>query len=146
MKNLLVKDWMVADVVTASPDMPMLEAHKLMRSNKIRRMPVCENGNVVGIITRSDVRQAEPSDATSLNVWEINYLLAKLTVKEIMTADVTTIGPNDTIKTAATLLYNNRIGALPVVDDDNNLVGIITESDIFRILIAWFNEEVGSRA
>ncbi|MFQ5421694.1 MAG: CBS domain-containing protein, partial [Anaerolineae bacterium] len=116
MKNLLVKDWMVTDVVTANPAMPMLEAHKLMRGNKIRRMPVIgKNGNVVGIITRSDVRQAEPSDATSLNVWEINYLLAKLTVKEIMTADVKTIGPENTIKTAATLLYENRIGALPVV-------------------------------
>lgn len=147
MKNLLVKDWMVTDVVTANPAMPMLEAHKLMRGNKIRRMPVIgKNGNVVGIITRSDVRQAEPSDATSLNVWEINYLLAKLTVKEIMTADVKTIGPEDTIKTAATLLYENRIGALPVVNKQNALVGIITESDIFRILISWFNEEVGNVA
>jgi len=143
MKHLLIKDWMTKDVVTAVPSTRMLDAHKLMRENKIRRMPVCDKkGRVVGIITRSDVRQAEPSGATSLNVWEINYLLAKLTVKEIMTADVTTVRPDDTLKTAATLMYQQRIGALPVVDEHNKLVGIITESDIFRVLIAWFNEEL----
>jgi acetoin utilization protein AcuB len=143
MKYLLVKDWMTTDVLVAELGTPMLEAHKQMRENKIRRMPVCEGGKVVGIITRSDVRQAQPSDATSLNVWEINYLLAKLQVRDIMTKDVKTLHPEDTIKAAATLMYDNRIGALPVVDHEDKLVGIITESDIFRIMIAWFNEEVG---
>ena len=144
MKHLLVKDWMTKDVITASLEMPMLEAHKLMRENKIRRMPVCDrHGKVVGIVTRSDVRQAEPSDATSLNVWEINYLLAKLTVRGIMTKDAMTIRPSDTVKDAATVMHNNQIGALPVTEESGALVGIITESDIFRILIAWFNEGVG---
>ncbi len=143
MKHLLVKDWMTSDVMVAEPSTPMLEAHKRMRENKIRRMPVCDGGKVVGIITRSDVRQAQPSDATSLNVWEINYLLAKLQVRDIMSKDVKTLHPEDTIKSAATLMYDNRIGALPVVDNEDKLVGIITESDVFRIMIAWFNEEVG---
>ncbi len=142
MKHLLVKDWMTKDVLTASPSTRMLDAHKTMREGKIRRMPVCKKGKVIGIVTKSDVRQAEPSDATTLNVWEINYLLAKLEVKDIMTESVTTVRENDTIKDAATLMYKERIGALPVVADDNKLVGIITESDIFRVLIAWFNEEV----
>ncbi len=145
MKQLLVKDWMTKDVVTVSPDTPMLDAHQVMREKKIRRVPVVQNGKVVGIVTRSDVREAEPSDATTLNVWEINYLLAKLRVKDIMTSEVITVSPQDTIKTAATLLYENKIGALPVVENDNKLAGIITESDIFRILIAWFNEEVGDQ-
>jgi acetoin utilization protein AcuB len=78
-----------------------------------------------------------------LNVWEINYLLAKLEVRDIMSKDVKTLHPGDTIKAAAELMYDNRIGALPVVDGEDKLVGIITESDIFRIMIAWFNEEVG---
>ena len=108
MKHLLVKDWMTADVLVAEPKTPMLQAHKRMRENNIRRMPVCDGGKVVGIITRSDVRQAEPSDATSLNVWEINYLLARLEVRDIMTKDVKTVRPEDTIKTAATLMYDNR--------------------------------------
>lgn len=143
MKHLLVKDWMTTDVLVAEPSTPMLQAHKRMRENKIRRMPVCDGGKVAGIITRSDVRQAEPSDATSLNVWEINYLLAKLEVRDIMTKDVKTVHPEDTIKTAATLMYENRIGALPVIDAEDKLVGIITESDIFRVMIEWFNDEVG---
>ncbi|MCP4424925.1 MAG: CBS domain-containing protein [Chloroflexi bacterium] len=143
MKHLLVKDWMTKVVVTASLDTRMLDAHRLMRENKIRRMPVCKNDKVIGIVTKSDVRQAEPSDATTLNVWEINYLLAKLEVKDIMTHDVATIHEDATIKDAATIMYQQRIGALPVVDDKEKLAGIITESDIFRVLIAWFNEEVG---
>jgi acetoin utilization protein AcuB len=121
----------------------MLEAHRTMREKHVRRMPVVRKGKVVGIITRSDIRQAEPSEATSLNVWEINYLLSRLMVKDIMTKDVVTIRADDTIKTAASLMYQNRIGALPVVDEDGRLQGIITESDIFRILISWFNEEIG---
>lgn len=143
MKHLLVKDWMTTDVMVVEPSTPMLEAHKRMRENKIRRMPVCDSGQVVGIITRSDVRQAQPSDATSLNVWEINYLLAKLQVRDIMSKDVKTLHPEDTVKSAATLMYDNRIGALPVIDNEGKLAGIITESDVFRIMIAWFNEEVG---
>ncbi|MFQ5612529.1 MAG: CBS domain-containing protein [Anaerolineae bacterium] len=143
MKNLLVKDWMTAEVISASPDTAMLEAHKTMREHKIRRMPVVKNGKLVGIVTRSDVRQAEPSAATSLNMWEINYLLAKLHLKDIMTKEVISVRANDTIRTAATLMHDHQIGALPVVDDGDHLVGIITESDIFSILIAWFNEEIG---
>jgi CBS domain-containing protein len=142
MKALLVKDWMTTDVVTVGPNTRMLEAHRLMRSKKIRRVPVVRQSKVVGLITRSDVREAEPSHATSLNVWEINYLLNKLEVKDVMTKDVLTIRPDDTIKTAASLMHEVKIGALPVVNNQADLVGIITESDIFRVLIAWFNEEI----
>ncbi len=143
MKNLLVRDWMIKDVITVEPKTPMLEAHQIMRARNIRRVPVVKRGKVVGIVTRSDVREASPSDATTLNVWEMNYLLAKLKVKEIMTKDVITIHPEETLKAAAEKMYEKKIGALPVVDGKNNLVGILTESDIFRILIAWFNEETG---
>ncbi len=144
MKNLLVRDWMIKDVITVEPKTPMLEAHQIMRARNIRRVPVVKRGKVVGIVTRSDVREASPSDATTLNVWEMNYLLAKLKVKEIMTKDVITIHPEETLKAAAEKMYEKKIGALPVVDGKNNLVGILTESDIFRILIAWFNEETGA--
>jgi acetoin utilization protein AcuB len=105
-----------------------------MRSNKIRRVPVVSQGKIVGIITRSDVREAEPSQATSLNVWEIHYLLNKLEVNDIMTKDVMTVRPRDTIKTAASLMNEIKIGALPVVKDHAELVGILTESDIFRVM------------
>jgi len=110
MKRLRVKDWMQPDVITGDQRMGLLDAHKMMRDRKIRRLPVLKrNKKLVGMVTRSDIRRAEPSDATTLNVWEMNYLLAKLQLKDIMTS-------------------------------------IITESDIFRILIAWFNEEIGENS
>ena len=101
-----------------------------------------KKGKVVGIMTRSDVRSAEPSMATTLNVWEMNYLLAQLRVRDVMTKKPITIHPEDTIKKAAELMHEHRIGALPVVDLQGQLVGIITESDVFRILINWFNEDM----
>ena len=144
MKNLLVKDWMQKEVITADRRMGMLDAHKLMRDNNIRRLPVIKGKKqLVGIVTRSDIRKAEPSGATTLNMWEMNYLLAKLQLREIMTEDVLTCKPDNTIKFVATTMQEKKIGALPVVDDKNNVIGIITESDIFRVLIAWFNEQEG---
>jgi acetoin utilization protein AcuB len=145
MKHYLVRDWMQKKVISAGPNMGMLEAHRLMRNNKIRRLPiVARDGKLVGIVTRSDVRQAEPSEATTLNVWEMNYLLAKLQLSDIMTREPYYVRPEDTIKTAATLMHSNKIGALPVVDEENKVVGILTESDVFRVLIEWFDEDMGS--
>lgn len=144
MKHYLVKDWMQTNVITAGPNMGMLDAHKLMRRNKIRRLPITKsNGELVGIVTRSDVRQAEPSEATTLNVWEMNYLLAKLQLRDIMTKDPFKVHADDTIKVAAELMHGNKIGALPVVDNHNVVQGILTESDVFRVLIEWFNEDMG---
>ncbi len=144
MKNLFVKDWMTTDVITANVDTTLPEAHRLMDQYAVRRLPITKNGTLVGIVTRSDIRGAEPSEATSLNVWELNYLLAKLQLKEIMTREVKTVRPESTLKDAANLMHTDKIGALPVVDNQGKLVGILTESDIFRILIAWFNEEIES--
>lgn len=145
MKHYLVRDWMQKKVISAGPNMGMLEAHRLMRNNKIRRLPiVARDGKLVGIVTRSDVRQAEPSEATTLNVWEMNYLLAKLQLSDIMTREPYCVRPEDTIKTAATLMHSNKIGALPVLDEENKVVGILTESDVFRVLIEWFDEDMGS--
>lgn len=145
MKQYLVQDWMQKNVISAEPKMGMLEAHRLMRHNNIRRLPVVDgDGKLLGIVTRSDVRQAEPSEATTLNVWEMNYLLAKLQLRDIMTKNVLFVTPEDTIKHAAVLLHENKIGALPVVDNEQSrrVVGIITESDIFRVLIAWFDADM----
>jgi CBS domain-containing protein len=103
---------------------------------------------VVGIVTRSDIREASPSDATSLSVWELHYLLSKLTMGDIMTSKPVVILPTATIRDAARLMYSHKIGGLPVVDTAGQLQGIITESDIFRILIAWFDqlEQAGATA
>ena len=143
MNDLHVKDWMTRRVITVDPRTSLPDAHKLMRTNNIRRLPVVERGRLVGIVTRSDIREASPSEATTLSIWEMHYQLSKLSVAVIMTKDPYTVTPDTTIKDAAKLMYTHKFGGLPVVNDAGELQGIMTESDIFRILIAWFDEQEG---
>ena len=135
MKQELVKDWMTRNVVTITPDTTLPEAHRLMTEKHVRRLPVVKNGLLVGIITVGDVRGAEPSGATSLSIWEVNYLLSQLKIEEIMTRNLITISPNATIGQAAGLMLEHKVSGLPVVDYESGLVVIITESDIFRMVV-----------
>lgn len=140
MKQQLIKDWMTGEVITAEADTTLPEAHRLMTKHNIRRLPIVENGHLVGIITRGDVRGAEPSEATSLSIWELNYLLARLNLEEIMTPNPITVSPDATIREAAQLMLDNKISGLPVVADGRRVVGIITESDIFRLVVSeWID-------
>ena len=143
MRLELVKDWMSRDVIVAEPSMGLLEAGALMRENNVRRLPVMENGRLVGIVTFSDIREAKPSAASSLSTWEMNYLLANLKLSEVMTRQPKTISPNATIGEAADLMLTNRISGLPVLDASGNLVGIITESDIFRMVVHNWRQSQG---
>ena len=146
MKKELVKNWMSKDVITLKPDATLPDAHKLMMEEEIRRLPVVDdNGRLLGIVTLGDIRGAEPSTATNLSVWELNYLLASCTLDKIMTAKPFTISVEATIGQAARLMLENRISGLPVVDDDGKLVGIITESDIFSMVVVheWSPDEEG---
>ncbi len=137
MTQAQIKDWMITDVVTIHIDATLPDAHKLMKDHKIRRLPVVNDAKqLVGIVTRGDVRGASPSPATSLNVWELNYLLAKLHVSEFMTRNVLTVHPDTTIVDTAKLMMEKKVSGLPVVDNKNELVGIITESDLFRVMVA----------
>lgn len=141
MKQELVRDWMIEHVITVAPDTTLPEAHRLMTQKRIRRVPVVDDGELVGIITYGDVRAAEPSGATSLSVWEVNYLLAQLKVEEIMTPDPITVHPEATIGEAAQIMLQHKISGLPVVTWDGQLIGIITESDIFRMVVHdWISE------
>jgi CBS domain-containing protein len=138
MKQELVKDWMICNVVTVTPDMTLPEAQRLMTEQGIRRLPVVENGHLVGIVTRGDTREADPSSVTSLSTWELNDLLAKTKVGQIMTPKPTTISQEATVGEAAQIMLEHKISGLPVVDGVGKLVGIITESDIFRLVVrAW---------
>lgn len=121
-------------VVTLQPTDSFRQAMDLVRSRGIRHLPVVEGGKVVGIVTDRDIRQASPSQATSLSIHEIHYLLEKATVAEIMTKPVITIGPEETVEEAARLLLKHRIGGLPVVGD-GGLVGIITETDVLQAFL-----------
>ncbi len=139
-KEQLVQDWMTSDVITVAPDTPLVDAHKLMMDFGIRRLPVMKRGKLVGIITRGDVRGAQASEATTLSVWELNYLLSKLTVGGVMRREVITAEPGMSVREAARLMLEHKIAGLPVLSGEE-LVGIITESDIFRMLVESWEAE-----
>jgi acetoin utilization protein AcuB len=134
MTQLLVKEIMTKETKSISPDTVLPEAHQAMIMNNIRRLPVVKGDKLIGIVALSDIQQASPSDATSLSVWELNYLLAKLTIKEIMTSPVMTIREDDSVNRAANMMLDNKFGGVPVVNSVGRLVGMVTESDIFRMV------------
>jgi acetoin utilization protein AcuB len=129
-----VSGLMTAPPITTSPDMPVLEARQLMVDKRIRHLLVTEAGKLLGIVTDRDIRLNLPSPATSLSVWEINYLLARLTVASVMTKPVITVDPRRDARSAAELMLYHKIGALPVVDG-GTLLGIITETDLLRAFV-----------
>jgi acetoin utilization protein AcuB len=136
MKQERVQDWMSSKVITVTHETNLPEVHQIMVSADIRRLPVVdENGKLIGIVTLGDMRAVQPSPATSLGIWERNYLLSNLTVDRIMSADPLTIHPAQTIGDAAEIMLEKRVSGLPVVDDDGAICGIITESDIFRMVV-----------
>ncbi len=126
-----VKELMTTPPITTSPDTPVLEARQLMIEKRIRHLLIIEGPQLCGIITDRDIRLNLPSPATSLSVWEINYLLARMTVASAMTKSVVTVDPRCDARTAAQLMLEHKIGALPVVDG-GALAGIITETDLLR--------------
>ncbi|WP_420644067.1 CBS domain-containing protein [Candidatus Leptofilum sp.] len=136
MKKELVRNWMTEEVITVKPQTSLPEAHQIMMDEEIRRLPVVDDDNIlIGIITLGDVRGAQPSPATSLSIWELNYLLSSLIVEKIMTPQPMTIKPEATIGDAARTMLEHRVSGLPVVDDEGKLAGIITESDIFSMVV-----------
>lgn len=136
---MLVRDRMTRDPVTIRPDTSFQEALKLMRDYTFRRLPIVDpNGKLVGIVSERDLLYASPSPASTLNVWEMNYLLVRLLIGEIMTKDVITTTPETPVEDAARIMVENKIGGLPVVDTDNTVIGIITETDIFTAFVDMF--------
>ena len=125
-----VRDVMTWNVVTISSDMPIMEARKVMDAHGIRRLPVVDRGKLVGMVSKERITRTAPSPATSLSVWEINYLLAKMTVKEVMGKDPVTVNPDMSVEAAIALAQKRGVGALPVVEK-NKLVGIATTNDFF---------------
>ena len=123
-----VRSWMTERLITITPQTTLPEAQRLMFEHNIRRLPVMDADKLVGIVTLGDIREAKPSDATTLSKYELNYLMDKLTAKDFMTPNPITVDPDDTLGEAARLMVENRVGGLPVVDR-GKLVGIITETD-----------------
>lgn len=145
LEKITVGEWMSTPVVSISPSLPISNAHQIMKRNNIRRLPVVEDEQVVGIITIGDVREASPSDATTLSIWELNYLWAQLTVEKVMTRKVVTVTPDTAIVDAAEMMLEHKVSGLPVVNAQGKLVGILTESDIFRMLIKARTDELAQK-
>ena len=138
---MLVKNRMSGHPITITEDFHIDEALKVMRDNKVRRLPVVDkDGRLVGIVSEMDLLYASPSPATSLSVYEIHYLMARITVQDVMTKEVISIEENTPLEEAARIMVDNKIGGLPVVRDGKP-VGIITETDLFKI----FLELLGAR-
>jgi acetoin utilization protein AcuB len=132
---MLVKDWMTPAPLTVAQDKPVLEALRLLREHKFRRLPVVDGAKLVGIVTDKDLKDAMPSKATTLSVWEMNYLLSKLTVKEVMAHPVRTTTSDDTLENAALEMQAHKVAGLPVLDNAGALVGILTITDVLGALI-----------
>ena len=133
---MLIKDWMSTPVITVGPDESMMKASKLMKDKTIRRLPVVDDkGKLIGIVTDRDIKEASPSKATTLDIHELYYLLSEIKVKDIMTKNPVRLKSEDSVEKAAVLLSDRTLGGLPIVDDDDRVVGIITEKDMYDVLI-----------
>jgi acetoin utilization protein AcuB len=127
--------------VTTGPDVPINEALALMREEQVRRLPVLDkNGKLIGIVAEKDILYASPSPATSLSMHELHYLISKIKVKDVMTKKVVTVDRDTPLEEVARIMADNKIGSMPVLHD-GQLVGIITETDIFKVLL----EMMGAR-
>ncbi len=127
---MYVRDIMVTNVVTIPSSTSVAEAGKIMEAHGVDRLPVVDNGKLVGIVTSRRLEQVSPSKATSLTMWELSYLLSKTTVKEIMVKDVVTVTPDTTVEETVALAQRRRVGAVVVVEK-GKVVGISTTTDIF---------------
>ncbi len=133
---LLVENWMNPNVITVDADDSMLDATKLLKEHNIRHLPVLEKGKLVGVITDRDLKRASPSDATTLEAHELLYLIANIKVREIMTKNPITVPYNYTIEEAAEILLQAKISGMPVVDKQGDVIGTITQTDLFKVLIS----------
>jgi acetoin utilization protein AcuB len=127
-----IRDWMAKNVFTVKEDTSLLHVTKLMTENKIRRLPVVDNEKLVGIITDRDVKDASPAKTTTLDVHELYYLFSGVTVKDIMTPNPIVLSGDDSLEKAAVLMLETKISGIPVTDEKNNLIGLLSETDVLR--------------
>ena len=132
---MLIRYWMSQPAITIDRTDSMHQAIKLMKENRIKLLPVMDKQKLCGIITDRDLKRASASDATSLDVHELLYLISKIKVADIMTRDVVSVHPDWTIEEAADLMMDRRISGAPVVDDHGQLCGVITQTDIFKATV-----------
>ncbi|MGA7578112.1 MAG: CBS and ACT domain-containing protein [Desulfobaccales bacterium] len=131
-----VQDFMSKDLITVDEDASIIKASKLMKQNRVRHLPVLRKGRLLGIVSDLDLKEATPSKATTLDIHEMYYLLDRVKVKSLMPKHLYTIAPGATVEKAAAVMLHRNISALPVVDSQGGLEGIITKGDIFRAFVS----------
>ena len=134
---MLVGNWMTKDVISVDVNDSMQDAARLIRKHKIKRLPVMENGKLVGIVTDRDLKRASASDVTTLEIHELLFLISEIKISDIMTKDPITIPLDYTIDEAAQILLEHKLSGAPVVDDEGQVAGVITQTDIFRVLVLF---------
>lgn len=141
---MLVREWMTENPTTVEGKTQVMEAMHLLKEGGYRRLPVVEKGKLVGIATDRDLKEATPSKATTLSVYELNYLLSKLQVRDVMTSPVITVETGDPIEQAALLMEEHKVSGLPVLED-GKLVGILTITDLLRAFVTFLGLREGGR-
>jgi acetoin utilization protein AcuB len=131
---MFVGERMSYPVITVDPDTPINDALAMFKKENIRRAPVVKNGKMLGIVSESDLLNASPSQATTLSIWEMNYLISKVTVKKVMTKKVITVDAGTPIEEAARIMADSKIGGMPVTRS-GRVAGMITETDLFKVLL-----------
>ncbi len=133
---MLVKEWMAKDPIVVDENTSIMKATQLMKEHRIRRVPVVKDGKLVGIVSDRDIKEAAPSKATSLDVHELYYLLSEIKVKDIMTPQPLVLYETDSVERAAVIMLENKISGLPVINEQREVVGIITQTDILKVMIS----------
>ena len=129
---MLIKDWMATAVLTVDANTSVMRATRIMKENNIRRLPVLSQGRLVGVVTDRDLKEASPSSTSDIDIHEMYYLLSEMKIKDVMTDKCITLNQDDSLEKAAMVMLNEKISGIMILDDDGNLVGLLSETDILR--------------
>ena len=129
---MLIKDWMATKILTIDENTSVMRAMRIMKENKVRRLPVLSHGKLVGMITDRDLKEASPAKTNSLDIHELHYLLAEMKVKDVMTPKLVSLDYEETLEKAAIIMLQNKISGLPIMDENDDLVGLLSETDVLR--------------
>lgn len=129
---MLIKDWMASKVLTIDENTSAMRAMRIMKEKKVRRLPVLAHDKLIGIITDRDLKEASPAKTNSLDIHELNYLLAEMRVKDVMTPKPVSLGQEETLEMAAVVMLQNKVSGLPIMDENGSLVGLLSETDVLR--------------
>ena len=140
MERTRVRDIMTSPAVVVTPDATLPAANALMKERRIRHLPVVENGRLVGIVSRGDLREASISASINADQYELHFMLNRLTIGKLMTRKVLTTKPDAAIVDAAEVMTENKVAGLPVIDPEGAVIGIVTESDLLKMLVRKLRE------